>query len=415
MRPPLSDSVPLLIVLGVLIVLAAGLAAAETALIRVSGVRVDVLAEDGDRRAARVRTLLDDLPRVLNSVLLVVLLAQVGAATVAGFLAERHFGNAAVTVTSVILTLVMFVYAEAIPKTAAVRHPLRMARLVATPVSWIAWLLRPIVSALVVFADLQAPGKGIPSPATVTEVELRRLAAEAEAAGEIESSDLDLIERAFRVGDQRVSAVLVPRPEIVGVRVGSTMRDALDVALAAGHRRLPVYGDDLDDIRGVVVFRDIARALSDGDDGPIDPLVRPTLVVPESQRVLGVLRAMQENGRHLAIAVDEHGGTAGIVTIEDIAEELVGAIADEDQVTPPEIEAIGEDRWVVQGSTPLHEFEQAMDVEFDAEDVHTVAGLVLTLTGRVPRAGDAVELEGFRFRVVAATRRRVRVVEVTRT
>ncbi|HSG79075.1 MAG TPA: hemolysin family protein [Acidimicrobiia bacterium] len=415
MRPPISDSVPLIVLLACLVVVAAILAAAETALLRVPRIRIEVLADEDDRGARRIRGLLGNLTRVLNTVLLAVLLAQVGAATVAGFLAERHFGNTAITIASVVLTLVMFVYTEAIPKTMAVHHPVRVARFVAIPVMVVDVVLRPLVAVLVKFADLQAPGRGIPSPAGVTEVELRRLAAEAEAAGEIDTADLDLIERAFRVGDERVSAILVPRPEIVAVRHGTLLREAMEIALASGHRRLPVYQRDLDDITGVVAMRDLAAAVTGDDDtGTVDDLVKPVLVVPESQRILGVLRAMQEAGRHLAAVVDEHGGIAGIVTIEDIAEELVGEIADEDRVATPLIRPTGPGRWIALGATPLREIEERFGVSFAVEDVHTVAGLVLTLTGRVPRAGETVEVDGLRFRVMSATRRRVRAVEIRR-
>ncbi|MDX1689481.1 MAG: hemolysin family protein [Acidimicrobiia bacterium] len=412
MRPPISDSIPLIALLVVLVVAAALLAAAEASLLRVPRVRVEVLAERGDRRAERLSGLLANLTGVLNTVLLAVLLTQVGAATVAGFLAERHFGNTAVTVASVVLTLVMFVYTEAIPKTMAVRNPITVARLVALPLAALTWVFRPIVAALVAFADLQAPGRGIPSPATVTEAELRRLAAEAAAAGEIEGSDLDLIERAFRVGDERVAAILVPRPEIVAIPLGTPLREAVDVALESGHRRLPVYGDGVDDLRGVVTFRDLASAVAQGVEGVVDDLTSPIPVVPESQRVIGVLRTMQDEGRHLAAVVDEHGGIAGIVTIEDVAEELVGEIADEDRTTTPSIRPVGPGRWIVLGTAPLRDLERRLGVEFDAEDVHTVAGLVLTLAGRVPPTGATFEAQGHRLRVVSATRRRVRAVEV---
>lgn len=415
MRPPISDSVPLIILLVVLVVIAAVLAAAEIALLRAPRVRIDLLADEGDRGARRIRGLLSHLTRVLNTVLLAVLLAQVGAATVAGFLAERHFGNTAVTVASIVLTLIMFVYTEAIPKTMAVHRPVRVARLVAVPIQILDVVLRPIVAVLVKLADLQAPGRGIPSSAGVTEAELRRLAEEAAAAGEIENADLDLIERAFRVGDERVSSILVPRPEIVAVPQGTPLEEAMQAALASGHRRLPVFGRDLDDLTGVVTMRDLAGAVTGGEaSATVDDLVKPLLVVPESQHILGVLRAMQEAGRHLAAVVDEHGGIAGIVTIEDIAEELVGAIADEDRVPTPTIRVSGAERWIMPGSTPIRDLEELLDTSFDLEDAHTVAGLVLTLAGRVPQPGETLDMEGLSLRVVSATRRRVRTVEVRR-
>ena len=180
MNPPLTESIPLLIVLIGLIAMAAFLGASEAALLRVPRVRAEVLAEGGDRSAARVAKLSGDLTHTMNAVLLLVLLLQVGAATLAGIVAERHFGNTGVTIGSIVLTLVMFVYAEAIPKTLAVRHPMQVARVVALPVSVLIKPVLPVVWLLVRFADLQAPGKGVETGVTVTEAEIIALAAAAE-------------------------------------------------------------------------------------------------------------------------------------------------------------------------------------------------------------------------------------------
>jgi len=407
----LADSLPLIGLLVGLVILAVFLAAAEASLLRVSPVRARVMADDGDRRAARVAALVEDLPRVLNAVLLVVLLTQIGAATVAGYIAERHFGNLGVTLVSVGLTLVMFVYAEAIPKTIAVRRPLFVARIVALPVRLLTRAIRPIVSVLIWFADLQAPGRGVMATAAVSEAELRRMAAEAEQAGEIDASDFELIERAFRVGDASVAEAVVPRTEVVAVPGTESVRNALDVALSAGHRRLPVYESNLDEITGVVRLRDLAAEVADGSEGPVASLQRPALVIPETRRVIDVVRDMQGQGSTLAVVIDEHGGTTGIVTIEDLLEELVGEIA-EGQEPVPDIRHIGPGRWMVRGSADVDDLEAVVGVEFERDDFHTVAGLILDATGRIPRPAEEVTIAGVVFRIAEASRRHIRLVEV---
>jgi CBS domain containing-hemolysin-like protein len=414
MRPTFSESLPLIAFLAVLIVAAIFLAASEAALLRVRRSRVVVLAEQGDRSARRVLALIDDLPRVMNTVLLIVLLTQIGSATVTGFLAERHFGNAGVTVASVLLTFVMFVYAEAIPKTVAVRHPVTVARFVAVPIEAIVWLMRPFVTVLLKFADLQAPGKGIAVPVGVTEAELRHLAAEAQAAGQIAESDLELIERAFAAGDEKVGALVVPRLEVVAIAAETPLRAAFDLALDSGHRRLPIYGESLDDITGSVRWRDLARAVTDGADVGLADLAVPVLIVPESGRAIDVLRDMQSTAQHLAVVIDEHGGTAGIVTIEDLVEEIVGEISDEDRAATPLIHRIDEGRWLVEGTAEIDELEAALGTTLPAGDWVTVAGLVLAVAGKIPAEGDRFPIAGHTFRVVAASRRRVRRLEVTR-
>ena len=407
----LTDSLPLILLLAGLVILAVFLAAAEAALLRVSPVRARVLAEEGDRGAARVEALVEDLPRVLNAVLLVVLLTQIGAATVAGYIAERHFGNLGVTLASVGLTLVMFVYAEAIPKTVAVRRPMFVARLVALPVRVLTRSIRPVVSVLIWFADLQAPGKGVMASAAVSEAELRRLAEEAKQAGEIDPSDFELIERAFRVGDASVAEAVVPRTEIVAVPHDETARAALEIALSAGHRRLPVYESNLDEITGIVRLRDLAAAIADGSDAAVETLQRPVVVVPETRRVIDVVRDMQTENSTLAVVIDEHGGTTGMVTIEDLLEELVGEIA-EGQGPIPDIQHMGKGRWMVRGSADIDDLEALVGVEFERNDFHTVAGLILDATGRIPRPAEEITIGGLVFRIAEASRRRIRLVEV---
>ena len=314
--------------LGALIVLSFALAAAEASLLRVRRSAVAVRAERGDRRSARLLDLLDDLPRVMNAVLLAVLLIQVTAATIAGVLAERRFGGTGVTLATVVITLTLFVYGEAIPKTLAVREPVEVARFVARPVNLLSRVLRPVVTVLVRFADLQTPGAGITTVSAVDEDELRHLADEAAAAGEIADSDVELIDRAFVLGDLRVAQILVPRVDVVAVSGDTSVFDALELAMEAGHRRIPVHDGDIDQITGVVRMRDLVGAVAADPDGPVSTLMRDVIAVPEAKSVVEVLREMQASGNHLAVIIDEYGGTTGIVTIEDVVEELVGTIAD---------------------------------------------------------------------------------------
>jgi putative hemolysin len=413
MRPPLSDSLPLLGTLFGMVLAAAFLAAAETALLRVPRVRLEVAAEQGDRAAARLLSLERDLPRVLNAVLLTVLLVQVGAATIAGVVAERHFGNTGVTIASVLLTVVMFIYTEAIPKTVAVRHPVAIARFVSLPVAVLAFLTRPVVAVLLFLADLQAPGKGIAAQTTVTEAELRRLAAEAAAAGEIAPADLELIERSFAIGDTPISAIAVPRPDVIALPLNTPIDLALTQALRSGHRRLPVYRDDLDNITGVVQLRDLAAADAAGWPATLAELQHPALIVAETRPVLDVLRDMQATGRHLAVLVDEHGGAAGIATVEDAVEQLVGDIDEAAPTRAKPIRRTGPGRWDVDAAADLHLLEEALRASLPAGKWRTVAGMVIAAAGRLPRVGDRVEVPGFTFRVTAATRRRVVRVEAT--
>ncbi len=394
-------------ILLVLLAAAVVLGAAEASVLRVQRVRVEVQAADGDHRSARLLGLLDDLPRVLNTVLLVVLLVQIGAATVTGVLSGRHFGNLGVTIASIVLTVVLFVYAEAIPKTYAVRHPYRVARATVRLVAGLAWVFRPVVTVLVAFADLQAPGSGIATSTVVTEQELRKLALDAAAEGSIEETDRTLMERAFDLGDRTVDEILTPRTEIVAVGVESTIGEALEAAIHSGHRRLPVYEGDLDDIRGVVRIQDLAAAVTESPDAPVLTVATEELVVPETKRVIDLLAEMQRSGVHLAVAVDEHGGTAGIVTIEDVVAELVGRVSDEGEVLRPALRKTGAGRWRLDAAADVEDLEAETGLTLPAGDWHTVGGLVVGIAGRIPERGETFHVEGLSITVVDAVPNRV--------
>lgn len=401
-----------LAVLAALVVSAAVLGASEAALLRASRVRVEVRAADGERGARRLLPLLDDLPRVINTILLVVLLIQVGAATLAGWLAARYFGNLGITLTSIALTAVLFVYAESIPKTFAVHHPVRVGEATAPLVRALATVFRPIVSALVWFSDLQAPGRGVATPTGVSEQELVHLAKDAAAAGRIDPTDLDLIERAFALGDLQVDKILVPRTDVVGIPAEATVAEALNVANRAGHRRLPLYEGDLDSVIGIVLLRDLAAAAVEDPDQPTRIVARPELFVPESRRVVDLLRDMQSSGTHFAVVVDEHGGTEGIVTIEDVVAELVGDIAEPEPHPEPVIYRVGPRRWRADAAVSVDDLERATGVDVPEGDWNTVGGLVTGVAGRIPEAGEVIEVDGLSFRVLEALPQRMVSVEI---
>ena len=393
----------------VLFLIAVVLAAAETALVRVSRVRIAARADEGGRRAKRTLQLLDDLPHVLNTTLLVVLLVQIGAATVTGILAERWFGSLGVTIASIALTVFLFVYSEAIPKTYAYRNAASVVMALAYPVGLLTSVLRPVVSVLVMFADLHAPGKGIATTPTVTERELRSLAAAAATEGEITDADLSLIEGAFRLGDRVAEEVMVPRVDVVGIAASSPAATALDLALATGHRRLVAFEDGIDNIIGVVRQRDLFA----NPDSPVSELAYKPLVVAESKRVIELLREMQDAATHVAVVIDEHGGTAGLVTIEDIVEDLFGVVSEEGVIAQPLLHALGNNKWQVDGRMLTNDLATELDIKLPEGDWTTVAGMVMGLAGSLPRQGTQLQAGDASIRVVGLRRRRIREVEVT--
>jgi len=411
----MTADLSMLVSLAALVVAAAIIGASEAALLRVSRVRIEVRALDGVRSATRLLPLLDELPMVMNTILLVVLLVQIAAATLAGTLASRHFGSLGITIASIVLTVVLFVYAESIPKTYAVHHPVRVAEATAPLIRVMSTVLRPVVALLVWFADLQAPGSGIATSMTVTEQELVYLAKDAAAAGRIDPSDLDLIQRAFVLGDLQVDEILVPRTEVVGIPATATTAEALDIATRSGHRRLPVFEGDLDTVIGMVRLRDLATAALEDPAAPATAVARPELLVPESRRVVDLLADMQSSGLHFAVVVDEHGGTEGIVTIEDVVAELVGDIADPEKGRLPRIFSSGQGRWRADAAIDVADLEAATGADLPDGDWNTLGGLLIAQAGRILERGDVIEIGDLRFRVVDAEPQRIVTVEVSET
>lgn len=344
-------------------------------------------------------------------ILLLALLSQIGAATITGVLAQRWFGNLGVTISSIALTVLLFIYGEAIPKTFAVRHSERTAMFVSGPVSLLERVLRPIVSLLVWIADIQLPGKGITTTPTITEEELKLLAVEAAEEGEITEEDREMIDRVFRFGDRRVDDIMVPRPDIVAVAVGTAVTEALDAALRAGHRRLPVYEGSLENVVGVVKLRDLIAAQE--QESSLRDIAQPALVVPESKVVTGLLEDMQDQNNHFAVVVDEYGVTVGIVTIEDVAEDLLGSISEGSGRV--HIEMVGEGRWIAAGAVPVEDVEAALGAAMPEGEWNTVAGMMLGLSGRILSPGSVVEVEGYRFTVESVRGRRITRVSIEAT
>lgn len=400
---PAAD-VPLLLLLIFLLLGAVFLAAAEASLLRVNEARARSAADSGGRKEKRVLHLVERLPEILNLILLLALLSQIGSATVTGILAQRWFGSVAVTIASIVLTIFLYIYGEAIPKTFAVRHSMRTAMFVAAPIAALERLFRPIVGVLVWVADIQMPGKGITTSSAVTEDELRLLAVEAADEGEITEGDRVLIDRVFRFGDRRADDIMVPRPDVVAIDVDTPIDDAIEVALDAGHRRLPIFSEDLENITGVVRLRDLISARGD-DPSDLVSIAFEALVVPESKRVSELLKDMQDGTSTMAVVVDEYGVTVGIVTIEDVAEELLGSISEEESL--PDVQAVGDGRWLVAGSTPVEDLGSELGIELPEGEWNTVAGMMLGLAGAILRPGSKVDVDGYQFQVDSVRGRRI--------
>jgi CBS domain containing-hemolysin-like protein len=409
-----SDDWLLIGIVVVLFLFSILLAVAETALTRTSLPKAQALAETKGR-AGRTLLQMVEHQEWLNPLLLVVLASQTVQSLLLGSIAGNGLG---LVVIGVLNITVFFVFAEVAPKTWAILHTERAALLSARPVAALAsfpplrWLSRGLIG----LTNVILPGKGLKEGPFLSEEELLAVADLALEGEVIEAEERELIESLLEFGDTIVREVMVPRPDMVTVSADFRVADVVEVAILNGFSRLPVTGSSIDDVVGVAYLKDLVRAERDGHAGsPVAEVARPARFVPETKRVPHLLREMRQEKVHLAVVVDEHGGTAGLVTLEDLLEELVGEITDEYDVEAPEVGWGADGIAVVPGVVPVDEINERLHLELpEDEEYDSIGGFVLHELGRVPAAGEAVEADGARLVVDKMQGNRIERVRIER-
>jgi CBS domain containing-hemolysin-like protein len=404
-----------LAIVAVLIVVAAVLAATETAITRIGRIRAMRLAEEGGRGGRALVRIAENPAPYLNGILLVLLLVQLGGTTLATVVAVRHLHQVGEIVATVVMTILLFVFAEVTPKTWAVQRTDRAALLLAPMASALARVIAPIAKFLIRFANVIIPGKGLPQGPFVTEQEIKAMAEVASEEEVIEEEEKELIHSIFEFGDTLVREVMVPRPDLVAAPVDSSMRDVLDLVLRHGYSRIPVYQGTLDEIAGIVYAKDLLRHLHAGKaDVPLEKIMREPYFVPETKKIADLLREMQQKRVHIAVVTDEYGSVAGLVTIEDLLEELVGEIADEYDREEPQIEPVDERTYRVNGRLSIDDVNELLDVELPHDEWDTVGGLMYGLLGAVPTQGETVMYDHLEFTAEKVQGRRIAKVLIRR-
>ncbi|MDE0654141.1 MAG: hemolysin family protein [bacterium] len=390
------------------------LSAAETSLTRLRQSQARVLIEEESTETSPLGWLLERRRPVLGLVLGLVLACHLGIATLVALLVERRWGTGALGVAFAIELIVLYLAIVVGAKSLAMRRPERVARLVA-----------PSLRLLVVFTPLrllmglrERAGRFGQSerdePEAVSEEELLAVAELAAADESIEAQEHRLIESVISFGDTIAREVMVPRTDMVAIERTFNVAEALEVALFNGLTRIPVYGEGIDDIVGFAHVRDLIAAVrAEDDDRPVGEVMREIGFVPDTKRTAELLAEMQGGRSHLVIVIDEFGGTAGLVTLEDLLEEMVGEITDEFDVEHALVEKLEEGSLRVSGRVPLSELSEALQAELPSGRWSTVGGLIFTLLGRVPEEGENLDVNGHRFLVERVQRRRIARVLVT--
>ncbi|MBQ0926118.1 hemolysin family protein [Saccharopolyspora endophytica] len=404
------------LVLAVLLVLAAGVfAASEAAITVASHARAEDLARQGRTGAKQLVLLLGDRPRHVNLLLLLRLACEMGATVLVTVVALRVAESEAwaLVVAVLIMLVASYVLVGVGPRTLGRQHPYGIGLKIAVPVRVMARLLNPLTRLLILIGNMITPGKGFREGPFSTEVELRELVDLAGERGVVAAGEREMIHSVFELGDTLAREVMVPRTEIIWIEQTKSARQALALCLRSGFSRIPVIGDSVDDIVGLVTLKDLTRIVLETTDaaGPaVVELMRPATFVPDTKRLDELLREMQISRGHLAIAVDEYGGTAGLLTIEDIVEEIVGEITDEsDREEHRPVEHLEDGTVRVSSRLPVEDLGELFDVELDDSDVETVGGLLAQRLGRVPLPGAETEVAGLRLRAEGGKDHRGRI------
>ena len=410
----------LLVVIVVLLGASGILALSETSLVQTDRVKAKALLDERRRGARPLARLVEHPERFLNPVLLLVLVCQLVSATLVGVIASAWLGAWGVVAGTVFEVVVIFVLFEAVPKNWAVRNPERAALFTAPIVDALVRFapVRAISSVLIGLADLLIGRRGATGarPPKVTESELLAMADVAQAEDVIELQERTLIHSIIDFGDAVVREVMVPRLDMFTLDADVSVHDALTRVLAAGWSRVPVQQGDVDDVVGIAYAKDLMRAENDGHGAdPVRAHLRPAHFVPETKRLTALLREMQDAKFHMSIVVDEYGSTVGLVTLEDLIEELVGEIVDEYDTEEPVVETLPDGSVVVTGRMAIDDVDDLIGTELAQEGWDTVGGLMLALSGHVPAEGESVDVDGVRLVAQRVQGRRISRVRIERT
>jgi CBS domain containing-hemolysin-like protein len=412
-----------LVALGVLILLNAFFVAAEYGLVTARSTKIAELADEGNRRAHAVMGITARPPRFIAAMQLGVTLASLGIGAVGEPVLSHSLddwlaGAVAIVIAFFVITFLHVVVGELVPKGVALSYSERTALAVATPVRGFFLLFRPLIWVLQVTTEgiLRAMNMQVPGAErdVHSEAELRMLLNRSTEHGEIEQQEQEMVYKVFDFADQEVADVMVSRPEVVAISVDLPPEECLRAVTESPHTRYPAYRGSLDEIVGVLHVRDLFAALNSRPRSEIriEELLRPAQVVPETKDLASLLADFRRTKQHLAVVKDEYGQVVGIVTLEDLLEEIVGEIEDEFDLPDESVEHVDETTIRIDGTFPIDEFNEEFHQDVPVEDYHTVAGFVFGQLGRAPETGDEVDYDGLRFRVVDVSGSRIERLEV---
>jgi len=411
-----------IILLIICVILTAFFCSSETAFLSIQRVRLEHMVSTGVKGARRLSRMIERPEKLLSVVLLGINLANTAAAALGTALAVSIWGESGIIISTIFITIIILIFAETTPKTFATQHAEKMAMLYVRPLGAIAWLLTPFVAVLsrIAAGFARLFGQASEQRSLASAQEIRTMISVGHKEGTVEEHEARLLHKVFEFGDRPVLEVMVPRPDVVAIEEGSKLSDLLSLYAETPMSRFPVFRENMDSVVGILSVKDVVMALATGaatEESTIDDLVRPAYFTPETKQIDELFEEMRENNYRMCVVVDEHGGTAGIVSLSRLVEEIVGEVGDEFAGVEKDYEIINDYTFQIDGSMRIDEANEEMELGLpEGEDYETVAGFILSLLGHIPKSNEQLryrdmkvvitEMRGLKIEKVLLTRER---------
>lgn len=409
-------------VIFVSIIAVAILSGTESSFIAANKLRIRSLMEKGDKRAKTVIAILEQHDKLFSVVILSGNLFTILATSIGTALALKYFGKDGIIIATIVMTILTVIFGELAPKTFAVAHPEKVSLFLAKPLAFYIKIISPLVWIFNVISNLIIKilgGKKKTAVPFATEEEIKTLIRISEEEGTLKEEEKDMLHKVFAFGDKVATEVMVPRTEIVSIADSATIEDALKLISEEGYSRYPVINENIDNIAGILYAKDILIKMTEdgiGKDLPIKDIAREAYYIPENKMVTELLDEMQKNKFQIAIIVDEYGGTAGLITLEDIIEEIVGGLQDEFEEigAEKEVEILDERTLIVAGQTDIDEVNELISSDIKSADFHTIGGFIFGLFKRLPKVGEQVRYHNIRFLILEMEDKKISKVKITK-
>lgn len=408
----MEDSISSILILVLLITMSAYFSATETAYSSLNKIKLKSIANKGNKKAKLALELSEKYDSVISTILIGNNIVNIATASLATVLFTKLLGSSGVTVSTIVMTILILIFGEISPKSIAKDIPESFAIVSAPLLNVFCIILKPVNHIFCFWKNLISKVLKIQKHSGITEDEILTIAEEAENEGGINPQQLEIIKSAIELNEQEVIEAFTPRVDMIAVKDSCSKEELLNLFIESGFSRIPVYHDNIDNVIGIINEKDLINIVVNNKNEEISSIIKPLNVIQPHMKLAHLLKVLQNNKSHMALIADEYGGTMGIITLEDILEELVGEIWDEHDKVVNDIEKIGEDEYIVRGNANIEKVLEEVDLE-DEFEVNSVNGWVIQQFGKIPKVGESFEYKNLKIVIQKATKRCVLEIRIT--